>query len=194
MTNFRQQLERTAQKLLSGRAVYILWAEELEARPALTLGFCGRGLDLVYREQLADRWRGRGALIVLSRTTALAETILTHRFGPEKIWQRRLLWLTLAHELAHIGGRTITESETAEDDPAFTQVATEALTAFVADPPTDAIAQPVSWDGHDGPFIRLLFHAAHRIRPYAKTWLPTLAGLTLDNTVCPRAGPISGRH
>lgn len=174
MTSFREQLEKAARAILPERRVYVLFASQLpkQYRPRGCFGLTGRGLDLVLRDTIGATWQGRGAVIVLDENQAQCYVRECQPFAPEAITARRELWKAAAHEVGHVAGRLVLPSEIEDDDPGFRDVVGGALFDFCANPPPIAVACLIPWEGHDGRFIRLLFHAAHRVRLAASEWIP----------------------
>ena len=170
----RQTIESTCQVLLPGRPVYVLLSREVPRhfRPNGASGLTGRGLDLVLRASIGGRWRCRGAVILLNDIEIRGYSREIHRAGPMRIHARRETWKVVAHEIAHLALREILPSELDENpNPILTSAFADNLTEFCTTTPL-AVEQPVPWIGHDGVFIRTLFHVAHRVRELAGEWLP----------------------
>jgi hypothetical protein len=168
-----RRIENVVRQLLPERRVYVLFASKLpqQYRPRGCFGMTGRGLDLVLRDAIGRKWKGRGAVMVLDEDQARWFAREFHPFLLEAIAAPRELWKAAAHELAHIAGRTILPSEETAEDPGFCEVVDRTLSEFCANSPPVALVCPVPWEGHDGQFIRLLFHTAHRVRLAAGDWI-----------------------
>jgi len=172
----RARIERVCRVVLPERRVYVLLDSQLapEFRPKGCFAFTSRGLDLVLRNAIGRRWSGRGAAFVLCPSEAAIHARLSHRLGSEAIRARREAWKSAAHEVAHIVGRPLLPSDEVEGEEVveFQTVVSDALASFCTNPPGSSVDQAVPWLGHDGRFIRALFHVAHRVRRAAGEWLP----------------------
>ncbi len=173
--SLRERIERACRAILPERPCYVLWNDELpqQYQAGGCFGLTGRGFDLLFREQIGRRWRGRRRVIILDRRGTRRHIIWTLRTAsPVRVWTRRTLWQAASHELSHVASLPLLESETTDDAPDLTRATSDALGAMAAAPPTYAEDRPIQWQGHDGQFLRLLLHCAHRIKPLAGEFLP----------------------
>ena len=172
---FRRNIEAACRAIFPERTIYVLFESEIPRDLVCisAVAYCGRHLDLIFRSLLEsqNRWVGRGAALVVGDRTLWKHAKYATSYNVAAHW-RRLLFHMAAHELSHIVLRPITENEKS------TSGGFESLAAFVstktwcAKDQAPAIADPVPWLGHDGPFLRTVQHVGFRMQQHVDFWLP----------------------
>jgi len=173
MRRWQRRIEAACRAVFPQRTIYVVSASSVPERyrPRGTFGITGRGLDLIFRQEIGERWVGRGAVILLNPSEAVSYAKLL--IGNPAINARRILWRTAAHEASHIADRPILPSEEKDEDlqPKADDISSALLAEFCAVESPLAVLEPVAWHDHDARFFRLLFHVAHRIMPFVDVHL-----------------------
>lgn len=153
--------------------IYIVWKIELPGTGYGTrcFGIFNRDLDLVARESIGDRWRGRGPAFMLDEdaiATVVSDVFVEPRLSmPHLNFDRRerslfgeICTRVATHELAHVLEHRVTRNR--KTRPVAREIASREVEQLQESTRVDRAAGGIPFKAHGWKFLRNLLHLAAR--------------------------------